>query len=926
MLLRSQEFVEAISPELLKQIMTILNFSTVFNLLQNNLIYSKSLKIKCFTRGDDKSLVKGFLDTVKFYAKLDKGMGYKLLSMLDYEDVINYLKKPYILSNLNEEEIVSLLCIKNINIEKLFNEEGFKGRVTRELLINYINEMWNISVDLDLIKNPELFKLLFNIDDEAYNQLNLADIKYLFTTIYNKENLALYKSNISVLSYKTIIIAYKMLGISNTLNILFNSKDSLTLEDVREYHDLYLKDKLDKYLENDGAVLNNLEDKMIKLLEVYEKPLEEKDTTQGRIKTVINGLTSYGVDYQRLVKMMNRYIDYRKINQSVAEEEIKDSISTIKEEILNSYQNKWHQEFMKKAINILKLKKSVYQKNIKNVNKEWLLNIKLKLLYSILQNKTRLEGLFKSNLNEGKKLEELKEELKKRNVSLDDYLENILLPLSDKKLDIYKYLNMEIPDNYEKYLETIAARENLQRLNKYLIKFSYIYEEQELKKIALNIINGDEQVPSKIRKDVKACQEIVRNINFEIYYNERNKEFELSNIINAYQDSLSDDYYQKYVLIEELVDYTKHFVKSYFRKSFVYQYYYDKFDNYEDEDIMSEDLKDYEIKKQIFRINDLENILAGVDIQEAEKVDEELIEGLNKINYWPVAMTGLISNGEFYLNNYHEVESYLKANNYDISKICKEDLIKIKQTLIKKKPWGMIKSFYQRITEEDILNAYSQLLKNNQKMIGNLHISRDNYNVSDMQGWHIVEELLALYNSEKNVVNCHELLARIADTKVTYYLVRHKQEKVGIVESEIFGNSVILKKDIGSISKEVMNDLAKEILVNYLDIDYVYYEEDLITREGFYKVNKTNVYYGDYCQLNSSVYQMDSLFINQSLLKMLKLNYGFNRDSMTFEEPEWEDFTKIEFDNYNVAIYQDDKVTVKINQENAYFKKLQSDN
>ena len=55
-------------------------------------------------------------------------MFIKLLTGLERDEVIKYLTKPYILNNLDDEDLVNILVIKNIKLYTLLPNNLIQGK------------------------------------------------------------------------------------------------------------------------------------------------------------------------------------------------------------------------------------------------------------------------------------------------------------------------------------------------------------------------------------------------------------------------------------------------------------------------------------------------------------------------------------------------------------------------------------------------------------------------------------------------------------------------------------------------------------------------------------------------------------------------------------------------------------------------------
>ena len=464
--------------------------------------------------------------------------------------------------------------------------------------------------------------------------------------------------------------------------------------------------------------------------------------------------------------------------------------------------------------------------------------------------------------------------------------------------------------------------------DKYFIKFGYGYNDESLKDFADYLIKDKKiKIPGKIKKDLKICKELIGNLKFEVYYNERDKEFGSSNIVNSYLDSECINYYEDYLMIKDIIFNTKKLVKNSMSNKVIYQYYYDKFEDKESFG-SSLNLKDYEIDETIFNINNLENLFARCDVNKCINWDIEYIELLERLRLFPFLLCGLVIDMDKIIDNYEEFKEYTKRNNLLLQEMSRRDFIKINKELDKRK-FKYLDSYYEIITEEDILGYYGDYLRNSKKYIGNIHITWEDYNISDIHGYKVITELLKDNYKDRDIVNIKEILSLISKENCTFYLERYKGVNKGIVISIVKGNTIHFKLVWGIIDKDVLRNLAKEILDKYLNIDYIYNDEgDVIASRDIVSddyVMKT--YYGGFSELNNKIYQLDGKFVNNSLLERLKINYGYDRNSNNYD---WErdkeifkDFEKIEFDNYNVAVFKDGKIYCHINVANEYFENLE---
>ena len=344
-LLRNKEFIEVMPSFLLELMLNNMNFTSVFNMLQNKELLNKIKNINIKLTPKDNLFVKDCLSQVDFINIIDENMLKNMLINNSKDEVINYLNTKYILDKLSVDTIIDIALIKKINLVTEFN---YINKLNKTQLIKYIDEMYKTRLDYTLIDNDYVKKELFNISNEDFQE-----VIYLYDFITTKENHNIKDLKHDVSSFKSLYSAYKLIGFDNIFNIVSKNKiDFNDLFNTFKYIDLgsindlktkfanknykkVLNHKYDNLILSFGTIINNLEKEDVKkdlyeiekdLLNKYSiNNLDNKDIA----KDILNN--DYNYNLEELVTTLKE--KYKLLNNKTVINNINDHIDNISYEL-----------------------------------------------------------------------------------------------------------------------------------------------------------------------------------------------------------------------------------------------------------------------------------------------------------------------------------------------------------------------------------------------------------------------------------------------------------------------------------------------------------------------------------------------------------------------------------------------------------------
>ncbi len=874
-LLRDNEFIEKSDSVSITTLLSKLSFKYIFNFLQNNIIYNKTSSLSFNLLNTDKYLINGFLDSIKLCVKLDNRMFYKLLMKLSHEEIIDFIKKDYILNCLDDEEIINILVIKNINLVSL--KELLNNRITQNFLITYLNKLWELKFDIDVILDLELLKTLYSLDDNIINKIDVNDFNYLITTILNKESLSLNSSKISVLTIKSLLLCYIKFGISNTLKILFNDKNYLSTDELKFYMNYYVNEKMGEYLSTSGIYLDKLDINIIKTF----KGFDEEIKLSYLDNKVFNYLEKFNIDKVKLIRVINRFINYQYVNYDEAVSEVREYVNKIKEEYFLSIRNNYTREYFYLIKDLVKLKKKVKDKRLKEINGEVITNIKFQLLYKLLTNSINDSDLFKKNVVVEKKVSRLNDFISDK-ISFNEYLKNVIIPLSNGSFNIDEYLltnSFVKPSNYDYFNELMGVRNRVVIFNKYLRKLKKNKNIDDLEEISSRFING------------------ISNV--DLIYDKRSNKILFNNLFNSYLDDDCLNYYNAYKLISSIVDYSTKLVNSLFKNSRVSEVYYNELYS----EISSLNVMDYIPVVKLFNLNDLE-VFSGLDFDDSV-FDNTYFEYLINNKAFVLMFTKVINNPSKIISSSND---FLMNNNVLSTNFI--ECLNINKKLNSSNIRDVLKcydvNYYSTLDDEYLKSIFDRSVKNYEKYVSNIYID----NLITIRSLNNYESLIRVVNSKEYDRTTE--LEMIDDVLVTYYEVIGKDKSY--FKTKLDGNNLIVS---GNVSDDVLDIFSDYILSNYKYISYVttdnlsntnyftnYLNDDLVIIKSKNK-EYSNVYKGELLNLVNSSYTFTNSIVNKNIFKRIKLI--FNDEDLVCS------FDELYFDNYNVIIKSGDCINQKIN-------------
>ena len=262
-ILRNDTFIDDTSAYGIELLLNKLSFKSAFNMLQRKNIFNKINNLHVKVDEKDSIFFKGFLDSPILVSKSDHTMVFEMLKLLTREDVLYYITLPYIIRKLSNYEIINLAIDKELKINELVESEELMDELNITDIISYVDHCLDKTTSLDMLKNKVICKEIFNLTDEQYDSINFDEVNYLFETVRMKSLLSKQDSKVTVLSYKSVLTSYLLLGLDGTLKLVCDGNKDITLDEVKELQNIVVSEKVLLFKENNSAIFQNMSKKII---------------------------------------------------------------------------------------------------------------------------------------------------------------------------------------------------------------------------------------------------------------------------------------------------------------------------------------------------------------------------------------------------------------------------------------------------------------------------------------------------------------------------------------------------------------------------------------------------------------------------------------------------------------------------------------
>lgn len=697
-ILRNDIFIGDMSPYAIELLLNKLSFKAAFNMLQRKIIFDKINNLNVKVNDKDAIFVKGFLDSPILVYKSEHSMIYEMLSLLNEDEVYYYITLPYILNNLSNYEITKLILNKNIKIQKVVEANEIRETLNLTDMINLIDKCFEKVVNLDIFKNKSLCKGLFNLSDELFAKINFDEVNYLFETIRMKSLLSKQESKVTVLSYKSVLISYLVLGLDETLKVVANGDIGVTLEEIKKLQKEIVDEKILIFKENNSAVFQNMAKKLINNLQEIEVT-DDINEFAGKIRknTYLDNIIYLMLDnnydtYNGIIDKLYGYVKYFSYDEFASKKEIYEYAKKFTNLYLENKINEYNKDFENVILCNFKALESVIYNKRKEIGKEYLNKLKFKLFVRALTdpNKDMYVAYFKDNYPILNIKEKYIKYLASEDVDFDSILEHVLTPIINDRFDKENCLNklgIVKPKNTEEYLKYLSDLKHVTELNMRMDKYKNEFSFEQMISIMNYICYNTAfnfKIKSKQRKELDRLASLTAKLDGEIYVDKTACKFIYKDNMDIYNIDEIIEYNNYLEILDEIIGKTTSYInKNMDNEKVKNAYAHDYFKAINtDNCIFPITDKYYEPKKRVFSLKDLENIFSGYDLSLFKPMDDDLkkflFEDKNLIMVADGYYNGIVDNLGIIISKWDKIVSYIKKLD---SKIDEFSLIGIENIL-----------------------------------------------------------------------------------------------------------------------------------------------------------------------------------------------------------------------------------------------------
>jgi hypothetical protein len=253
-LLRNDEFVNDTSSYAMELMLNKLSFKSTFNMLQRKNILAKVSNLNVSVNEKDSIFIKGYLESPLLINKSEHSFIYNMLSLLNEDDVSYFITLPYINNKLSNYEIINLCLNKNISIEEVIFSETLRDKLNTIDIISFIDKYFENKLDLSIFNNKELVKLIFNLSDNQISKIDFNEVNYLYETIRMKSILSKQNCKCTVQSYKAVLAAYMVFGLTDTIKLVMDGNSSITLDEVKDLQNYVVNARILEFKQNNSSI------------------------------------------------------------------------------------------------------------------------------------------------------------------------------------------------------------------------------------------------------------------------------------------------------------------------------------------------------------------------------------------------------------------------------------------------------------------------------------------------------------------------------------------------------------------------------------------------------------------------------------------------------------------------------------------------
>ena len=783
-ILRNDTFVNDMSSYGIELLLNKLSFKSTFNMLQRKIIFNKIKNLHVKVDIKDAIFFKGFLDSPILIHKSEHNMIYEMLCLLNKEDVLYYLTLPYINNKLSNYEIINLSLNKEIKVNELIEISGLQYKLNTTDLIDFINKSFEKEIDLEIFKNSKITTKLFNLTEEQIDNINFDEVNYLFETVRMKSILSKQESKVTILSYKSVLTSYLILGLDETLRIVNDGNKDVTLKHVKDLKDEIIGEKILLFKENNSSIFQNMAKKIIaNLNEVgYCDDLSDfarKVRKNSYLDNIIYLMLDNDFDtYNNIVDKLYGYLKYNSYDEYESKKEIYEYSKAFTEQYINNKVAEYNAEFEKIILLNFKPKENVIYAKRKEIGKEFLDSLKFKLFVRALTDPNK--DIYYNYFREGYPVEQVKDKylkfLANDEVEFDNLLQHVLHPIVNDRFDRENCLNklgIKKPKDADEYIRYLNDLKIITELNIKIDNYKKKYNQTEVLSIMNYICYGTKLGFKAKKKDITGFDKLsglLDEVFGEIYIDKSVLKYIYKDNLDIYNLDEIIEYTNYLEILDNIVTKTYNYVNRNMdnekvRSHFAHDYF--KAIN-TDDCTFPITSKYYEPKKRVLALNDFEDVFNGYDLSTYKKIEGSLKEFLfDKNNFIMVAdgyYKGIVDNLGMIISRWEKIEEFVNESGLNINELS---LVSIENVL-------------------SIMNFEGSILsKSLDKNIMNTVCEDGYYEVNDLNAR--IDLLTTLYkNSFKRITSTVPYLCYKDDIYRIEVLDNYKQDILDTVKDSIY--------------------------------------------------------------------------------------------------------------------------------------------
>ena len=833
-ILRNDEFIRDMSPYAIELLLNKLSFKSSFNMLQRNVIFKKINNLNVKVSEKDRIFFKGFLDSPILLHKSEHSMIFDMLNMLEKEDILYYLPLPYVNKHISNYEIVSLINNKEIDVLDIIDSTELLERLNTTDIINIIDKTFEKNPDLRIFKDKKICKLIFGLDDETFDKLNIDEVNYLFENIRMKSLLSKRESKPTILSYKAVIACYLLFGLDETLRIVTDGNTNITLDQVKKLQSDVVNERLLMFKENNSSIFENLSKRITSCLNRIGYIENKNDLSIQMKKSSFLDNFTYMVldsDYDTYNNVLNRMYDYTrqsKIEEYKAMQNIYNYTQKFTNHYLNKICKKYNQEFEEIIINNFEPKDSVLYNKRKEVGRDFLTKLKFKLFVKTISdnNKDEYKIYYKDEYSLDKIEEEYKKYLAKTEVHFDSLLNHVLIPTMNERFDkdnCLSKLGISKPKDTDVYLNYLNDVNKVTYINKKLVNFKKKYNPQEVLTI-MNAICYDSKLDIKLtntkQKEIRHLYSLTKQLNGELEIDPINMVFEFRDTIDLYNMNEILEYVKYLDILDDIINKTNKFINKWMDENKIKNYfshdYFKAVDNYDF--VFPITNRYYELKKHVLSLQDVEKAFNGYNLKDIKYYNELYDFLINKNNLIMLIegyYSGVVDNLGVIISKWDEILEYansLKLNN--LSLINAKNILNIidneNNVIIKSLDHKIVEDIYQdgyyeinnvRHRLRILTDLYKDSFRRVSSSIPYIEVKNEQYRIA----------VLDNYNQDifTNIDNSLYRIGAIGNDLLHYSILDKNGVQIGIYENDVLTNKVIGVRNGNTLYLNILEGLVK---------------------------------------------------------------------------------------------------------------------